>query len=209
MKKYIKNTLDTYLCDAASDSPAPGGGSVSALAGALACSMGEMAANFTTGKKKFANVREDVEKSLDKLKSARRKLSALIDEDALAYSAVTDAQTLPKNTEEEKKCRKLKLKEALEGAMRVPLDIMRQCGSVAEEAQNLAQKANPYLITDVGVCAIMAEAACAAGRLNVEVNLKYLKDPQIESDVRREVTVLCDRTAAARKRVLDAVFEKL
>ncbi len=209
MENYIEAAVRAYLQDAASDKPAPGGGSVSALAGALGCSMGEMAANFTVGKKKFASVQKEVEASLARLEESREKLSELIDEDARAYTAVTEAQALPKNTEEEKEIRKQKLKEALKGAMLVPLNIMRNCSKVASESELLAAKANPYLITDVGVCVIMAEAACAAARLNVEVNLKYLKDPQVESQVREETAKLCESTTAAHENVLKKVSETL
>ncbi len=206
MATYRESSIEGYLRDAASNKPAPGGGSVSALAGALACAMGEMAANFTVGKKKFAEVEGDVRASLERLERARERLTALVDEDAQAYGEVTRAQALPKNTEEEKESRKDSLRTALKEAMLVPLNVMRQCVLVCEESESLASRANPYLITDVGVCAIMAEAACRAARLNVEINLLYMKEPELESDVRKEVGELCAAAEARRERVEEIVF---
>ena len=92
---YANATLADYLSDAASDKPAPGGGSVSALAGALAASMGEMASNFTVGKRKFQDVEEEVTQCREQLEIARRKLLALVDADVEAYGALSQAYGLP------------------------------------------------------------------------------------------------------------------
>ncbi len=209
MGKYIKNTVKQYLSDASSNMPTPGGGSVSALVGALGCTMGMMAANFTVGKEKFIDVQGDIEKSLKKLKLARCKLASLVDEDVKAYKAVTEAQALPKNSEEEKQERRKQLQAALKEAMYVPLYTMQHCRTVCEEARKLAANANPYLITDVGVCAIMAEAACRGALLNVEVNLKYINDEQLKKEVRRETEDIRHFVRSAREEVESKVLDKL
>ncbi len=209
MGKYVINTIENYLSDAASNKPAPGGGSVSALAGALGCAMGEMAANFTVGKKKFAEVEVEVRESLARLQRAREELTVLIDEDVRAYLEVTRAQALPRDSAEEKDQRSARLQEALRNALLVPLNIMRQCALICNESKVLVSKANPYLITDVGVCAIMAEAACRAARLNVEVNLLYMKDAQYEAEVRKEADALCEAAVCGRERVDEGVGKAL
>ena len=209
MNSYAGSAVEKYLSDAASDRPAPGGGSVSALVGALGCAMGEMAANFTVGRDKFAAVQEDVRESLGRLEAARERLTALMDDDVKAYNEVVRAQGLPGATQDEKESRKQQLGSALKGAMRVPLDIMRQCVTVCREAETLAEKANPYLITDAGVCAIMAEAACRGARLNVEINLVYIREPELEADVRREVRRMCESAASISARVEKRVRESL
>ncbi len=202
---YREAELDAYLEDAASEKPAPGGGSVSALAGALASAMGEMSANFTVGKEKFADVEDDVRRMLAELEECRGALLELMEEDVRAYSAVSEAYSMPRGSQEEKGARREAIDRALRGAMHAPLRVMRRCGRVAGVADSLVEMANPNLITDVGVCAVLAEAACAAARFNVEINLKFLGD----ADLRRETEEEMDRLTERVEKVRDAVSEKV
>jgi len=206
---YASATLADYLGDAASDKPAPGGGSVSALAGALAASMSEMAANFTVGRKKFQKVQEEVSRLLSGLASSRAALLALVDADVQAYQGVGRAYGMPGNTAEQKAARTEAIQAALREAMQVPLGVMRECGRVAETAARLVRIANPNLLTDVGVSSVLAEAACAAAALNVEVNLKFMKDRRLVEQVRPEVRELLERTARFRDEVTRAVRDHL
>ncbi|MHC5033755.1 MAG: cyclodeaminase/cyclohydrolase family protein [Planctomycetota bacterium] len=176
---YRQGELATYVEDAAAKKPAPGGGSVSAVAGALAAAMSEMAANFTAGKKKFAGVEEEIQAMLGELAACRDALLDLMDRDVEAYGAVDKAYSMPRGTDDEKSARRQAVDAALRGAMQAPLDVMRRCAAVGVIADRLADIGNPNLITDVGVSAILAEAACAAARLNVEVNLKFLRDSEL------------------------------
>lgn len=203
---YRNGPLDAYVSDAAANKPAPGGGSVSALAGALAAAMSEMAANFTVGKKKFADVEDEVRRLLADLASLRETLLDLVDRDVAAYSAVDAAYSMPKGTnEQEKAARSEAMAQALRGAMQAPLEVMRRCARVAEVADRLADVANPNLITDVGVSAILAEAACAAARLNVEINLKFLKDEELARRTTREMDALSGRVEGGRRSVAQKV----
>jgi len=195
---YREGALKVYLDDAAAKKPAPGGGSVSALAGALAAAMGEMSANFTAGNKKFAAVDDEVRSLLGELQSCRHALLDLLDRDVAAYGAVDRAYSMPRGTDAERAARRKALPAALRGAMQAPLDVMRRCARVADLADRLADLGNPNLITDVGVSAILAEAACAAARLNVEVNLKYLKDRELARRTCAEMDELTGRTTDGR-----------
>ena len=206
---YATGTLEEYLADAASDKPAPGGGSVSALAGALAASMSEMAANFTVGRKKFASVQEQVAGCLGRLEPCRRNLLRLMDADVEAYEAVGAAYAMPRQTDEQKAARGEAVQKALKDAMEIPLRIVRECRVVAETAAELVKIANPNLITDVGVSVILAEAACAAARLNVEVNLKYIEDESIVGELRPELDEIEQITARCRREVCAAVQDCL
>ncbi|MHC4591658.1 MAG: cyclodeaminase/cyclohydrolase family protein [Planctomycetota bacterium] len=176
---YREGELARYVEDAAAKKPAPGGGSVSAVAGALAAAMSEMAANFTAGKKKFAGVEEEIQAMLGGLAACRDALLELMDRDVEAYGAVDQAYSMPRGADDDKSARRQAVDAALRGAMQAPLDVMRQCAQVGAIADRLADIGNPNLITDVGVSAILAEAACAAARLNVEVNLKFLRDAEL------------------------------
>ena len=191
---YQTESVWKYVSDAASDSPTPGGGSVSALAGALAAAMSEMAANFTTGKEKYADVEEEVSRALSELKRARQKLLALMEADIEAYRDVDEAMKMPQETEEQEQERSETLEEALQEAAKVPLNIMRQCRKSAALTEQLSRIANPNLITDVGVAAELCGAACRAARLNVEVNLKYMKDEDVRGELRSEMELLSEET---------------
>jgi glutamate formiminotransferase/formiminotetrahydrofolate cyclodeaminase len=206
---YLSATVGKYLHDAASDKPAPGGGSVAALVGALASAMGEMASNFTIGRKKFQDVEQQARQCLEQLTLARRKLLALMDADVEAYGAVSEAYALPRDSDEQKRVRTLAIQSALREAMKVPLNVMRTCERVAETSGRLVEIANPNLITDVGVSAILAEAACAAAALNVQVNLKYIRDSSVAEEVRPEMRGLQQTTERRRQEVWAAVQELL
>ena len=206
---YISSDMREYLTDAAAGESTPGGGSVSALVGALAASMSEMAGNFTVGKEKYADVESEVARLVSDLKRRRQKLLTLVDADVEAYGEVDKAYGMPKDTEEQKADRTTALQVALGEAMKVPLNVMRQCAEVGSISVRLAEIANPNLITDVGVSAILAEAACAAARLNVEINLKYLKSSETVEGTRQEIEKLSEETSDARSRVSEIVSEHL
>jgi len=207
--KYTKEPLECYVRDAAAGEPTPGGGSVSALVGALATGMSEMAANFTTGRRKFADVQDRIGACLQELEPAREKLLRLMQEDVDAYAAVGGAYAMPRGTDAEKALRDAAIQNALRKAMEAPLEVMRQCEVVARAAVELAEIANPNLITDVGVSAILAEAACAAAGLNVEVNLKYMKDETRVEATRPDVERLISETRRCRDKVANAVAQAL
>ncbi len=172
----IEESLRSYLSAAASRSPAPGGGSVSALAGALGAAMASMAANFTVGKKKYENVQEEVKRILSESEECRLKLEELVDEDIKAYTKVSSVYSLPKETDEEKEKRVQEIARATKEAVSVPLEIAKCCFRVLELCRQLVDIGNKRLISDVGVSVLLAEAALRAANLNVEINLVSLKD---------------------------------
>lgn len=207
--RYATCEIEGYLKDAASDKPAPGGGSVSALVGALASSMSEMAANFTTGKDRYAEVQNQIQSCLKRLELSRRELLTLMDCDVAAYTAVNEAYEMPRTNDEEKESRRQAIQAALKEAMMVPLNIMRQSAKVAKAACELVQIANRNLLTDVGVSGILAEAACSAARLNVDINIKYLKDQSLIDEVIPEAEELLETTRACRKTINQHMQEYL
>jgi formiminotetrahydrofolate cyclodeaminase len=202
---YAEGRVEAYVADAAARKPAPGGGSVSALAGALAASMSEMCANFTVGKKKFASVQSAVSEMLSELAGIRSRLIALIDEDVRAYEAVDEAMKLPRETDGQRTARRKAMEDALRGAMQPPLEVVKLCARVASISERLVEIGNPNLITDVGVSAILAEAAAAAARLNVAINLKYMEDAPLAKITEDEVDELCGKAAESRREVLRKV----
>lgn len=202
---YLDGSIRQYLDDAASGKPAPGGGSVSAAAGALGASMASMACNFTIGKKKFADVEEKVKEILALCEENRNKLLTLMDADVQEYSKVTAAYSMAKDTDEQKEARKAAIQEALKAAMAVPLEALRVCNNVIASLENLVDIANPNLISDVGVAAILCGAGLEGAKLNVEINLAYLKDEALVSEVRQEI----DSTTMLARQVQAEVVEKV
>ena len=185
--EFINGTIRDYVDRASARAEVPGGGSVSALAGALGVTMGCMAANFTIGRKKSRDVEPQVRAILGRLDEARESLLHLTEEDSRAYGRYAAASSMPKDTDEQKAARQAAMQEAIKGAMQPPLETVRVCLGVLRELQALVHVANPYLISDVGVAAILAEAAIRGATLNVQINLSYLKDRPLADAARGEI----------------------
>jgi len=206
---YRNGSLRKYLDDAAAGIPAPGGGSVSALAGALATTMGSMAANFTVGKKKFLDVELRVKSVLARLDREREMLLELMDQDVEAYGVVSSAYSMPRETSEEKAARTAKIQEALVVAMDVPLRTVRVCVDVLRELTELVDIANPNLISDVGVSAILAEAALRGAKLNVEINLMSLKDEALVKRTAEDIGGAAEEASRMLRGILSKVGAKM
>lgn len=198
-------TVREYAARLAAGAPTPGGGSVAALVGALAAAMGEMVGNFTVGKPKFVEVEADVRRILAALETQRTRLLDLTDADADAYSQVGAAFGLPRATDEEKAARAEAIEEALKSAAQVPLAVMEACMTVCGQLEELRQKGNPNLLSDVGVAAELTRAALRCAWLNVEVNLAPLKDAAYVAEVR---AAMSERVACVES-VTQEVFARV
>ena len=206
---YIDGTIRAYVDDATSGNPTPGGGSIAAIAGALGMSMACMAANFTVGKKKFRAVETDVRGRLGTCLKARDELLRLMDEDTQAYAAVSAAYGLPKDTPEQKAERAAAIQKALVTAMGAPLSAVRVCRDALGAAAALVDIANPNLISDVGVAALLTEAALRAAKLNVEINLKFLKDEALVKSTRKEINEAMESARTDAGAVMAKVVENV
>ncbi len=178
---------------------------MSALAGALGAAMASMASNFTVGKKKFADVEDQVKEVLALCEAKRGKLLEFMDADVSEYSKVTAAYGMPRETDEEKAARKAAIQEALKAAMAVPLEAFRACNEVIQSLKTLVDIANPNLVSDVGVAAMLCGAGLDGAKLNVEINLSFLKDEELVAKVREEI----DSTTFLAKQVQAEVVEKV
>jgi formiminotetrahydrofolate cyclodeaminase len=199
---YKEVELSEYVAEAAAGHSTPGGGSVSALAGALAAAMSEMCASFTVKSDKYASVHRTAKEMLRELTTIRERLMDLVEEDVEAYKAVTNALRMPKSTEMEKAARKQTLDGAFRAALEPPRQVMRNASRVSHIAGKLVDIGNRNLITDVGASAILAEATCAAARLNIEVNLTYLGDRVLAKKLKRELDSYCSAAESMRTRVM-------
>ena len=160
MGRLFDKSLSDILQEAASSAPTPGGGSVSGIAAAFAASMAAMVGNLTIGKKKYRDVEEQVTALRDKALGLMAAFETLVEEDISQFGKFMEAYRLPKSTEEEKQHREGVLQQALKGATETPLKVARACVELLELVCELAPIGNTMAISDAGVAAYLAEAAC-------------------------------------------------
>lgn len=182
-----KLTVQDFVEQLASASPTPGGGSASALAGAMAAAMVEMAANLTVGREKFRDVEEEMKVILGRAGELRDQMLAAVEEDTDAYDEVSQAYKMPKDSDSEKAARTAAIQEALKGATVVPLRVAKAAMETYQLAQIAVQKANPNVASDARVAMLLAEAAREGARANVEINLGTIKDEAFLARMRDEL----------------------
>lgn len=175
MSSFSEMKLGEFIQQAASNSPTPGGGGIAALSGALGAAMAAMAANFTIGKPKYAQYDAMMRETIAKLETLIDDLRRAIDEDAEAFSKISEAYGLPKDDDEQKAARKQAVNDALRESMRVPIRVLRSCVKVAELLPSLAGASNTNLLSDVEVAGIMIDAAARAAYTNILVNSRQLQ----------------------------------
>jgi formiminotetrahydrofolate cyclodeaminase len=199
---YRDESLEKYLSDAAAGQPTPGGGSASSLAAAAGAAMACMAANFTIGRKKFADREPRVRELLAQLGDACARLLRCVDDDVAAYAQVSAAYGLAKKTDGEKAARTAAIQDALKVAMAPPLAAFNACADAIGLLDELADLANPNLISDVGVAAALLGGALDGAELNVGINLAFLKDAGLAA---RTQAVLEERGPNAREQAAAAL----
>lgn len=169
--------LDTrFLDELASSAPTPGGGGASAYGGALAAAAASMVGNLTLGKKKYADVQDEVQATLERLEVLRKRLLELVEADAEAFKPVAAVYRMPQGTPEEKAAREAAMQVAVVGAIEVPLEIMTTCAGVMQECRFLAYHGSRLALSDVAVAVEFARAAAYAASYNVDINLNSLSN---------------------------------
>ncbi len=204
-----RKTLNAFLDELASSSPAPGGGSVAALAGALGAALTSMVCHLTMGRKKYADVEGDMKRVLEQSEQLRAQFTELIDRDTLAFNKVMEAFGLPKDTEPQKALRSVAITEATKEATLVPLEVMKHCIDALALAQTVALKGNPNSLSDAGVSALMLHAALEGAALNVRINLNGLNDPEFVGWKEDDVQSLRSTSAVMLEEILGIIDEKL
>jgi formiminotetrahydrofolate cyclodeaminase len=208
-KQLIDKPVSLFLDELASSAPAPGGGSGAALGGALGAALVSMVCNLTIGKKKYADVEQDIKGILEKSESLRHKLMDLLQADVEAYTAVSQAMKMPRTTDEEKAVRSEAMQKALKGATVVPLQIAEACAEVIALCRPAAEKGNKNAVSDAGVAVLMAEAGLRSAALNVLINLGWIDDQRFTTEKQRQLDTLLEGKPALRDQVYDYVVEKL
>jgi glutamate formiminotransferase/formiminotetrahydrofolate cyclodeaminase len=187
-------SVSGFVAAVAAPVPAPGGGSVAAHAGALAAALAQMVAGLTAGKKKYIAVDAEMRELALKAAGLVNTLSALVARDANAYTMVTDAYKLPSEPAEAAAKRKAAIEDALIGAAQVPLETARACAEVATLAATCAVKGNTNAVSDAGVAALLADAACRGAVYNVRINVSSLEDKSRGAGLIEEANQLLAQT---------------
>lgn len=205
----IDLSVKDFIETTASGEAVPGGGSISALNGALAAALGSMVSRLTIGRKKFADREADMTMLLASLETIQNELTSAIDRDSDAYATVMSAFKLPKETEEEKKIRSQEIQAATKGAAEVPMQVARLVASILPKLEAVANLGNPNAVTDAAVATMCARTAIFGALLNVEINLTSLADVDYVAAMRLEAASLRIEAEEAERRVLRHVNNQI
>ena len=180
---YREQSLQHYLDDLASAQPAPGGGSASALSGALAAALASMICRLTLGKAGYESAQAELEDILTQTEQARQRFTELLEEDIGAYGRLSASYKLPRATDEEKAARTEAIQEHLAGAALVPLEVVEQAARLSRFLTGLAEIGNSSLLSDLTTALSLVGAASQAGEAMVRINLRYMHDTALVSEL--------------------------
>ena len=208
-KSLVKMDLRQFCNETLSDSPAPGGGSVAALMGALGVSLGGMVANLSAGKRGWDDKLQYFSEWAVKAQQLKDEMLFLVDEDTAAFNKVMAAFGLPKDSAEEKAARSAAIQSANKYAAEIPLRVMETAFKAYQLLGEMAEKGNPASISDVGVGALAVRACIEGAAMNVRINLAGLKDEALKSSLREKMQRVAGESEAEFKRVHAIVESKL
>lgn len=200
-----KLTVEGFINETASSSPAPGGGSIAALNAASSAALITMVANLTLGKEKYAAVEGDMKEVAAKAGALKDDFLALIDEDSNAFNKIMAAFKLPKDTDEAKKARSAAIQDATKGAALVPFKVGQKANELFDLAEEVITKGNQNAITDGAVAAMNARAAVRGAFLNVKINLGSIKDGLFVEDLQKKMAEIENEVDAREKALLGKV----
>ena len=205
----VQMKVADFIDEVSRESPAPGGGSIAALAGSLGASLASMVSNLTANKRGSEQVDAILEEAAEKAQQIKFKLAAAIDEDTNAFNAYMEARRLPSKTPEEKKKKFEAEQEGLKQAVKVPLNTAKQSLEALKVAQTVVKYGNPNSITDVGVGALMAYNGVKGGIFNVLINLGQIQDPDYVDEMRKTCETLEREAVKLRDAVISEVEQKI
>ncbi len=205
----VEMTTRGFADELSSESPAPGGGSVAALCGALGGALAAMVANLTIGKKGLEASWEPMRELAPKGQELKDWFLAAVDEDTAAFNRVMDAFRLPGKTPEETALKERAVQEATKGAAEVPLSVLERSLEVLALAAATVRQGNPNSVTDAGVAALCARTCAEGAALNVQINVKSLLDTAWATHTRKKAEELRKRAVERADAILAEVEEKI
>ena len=199
----LEQKTTDFLEQLSSSAPIPGGGGASAAVGAFASALGLMVTNLTVGKKKYADVEEEILEIREKLEQKKQDLVRMVDEDAEAFEPLAKAYRMPKETEEEQAEKEKVMEAALKNAAEAPLCIMKTIVDTMEMIRVLGKKGSRLAVSDAGVAILFAQAALEGASLNIFINTKMMKD-QEEAE---RLNYLADQLIATGKELKETTYD--
>lgn len=208
-KRLIGLTLQEFMEETASESPAPGGGSISAYLGSLGAALGTMVANLSAHKRGWDDRWKEFSDLAEKGKALQERLLNLVDEDTNAFNAIMTAYALPKNSDEEQAAREKSIEQATLNAIRVPLGVMKCAAEGYEFIVTLVEKGNPNSVSDAGVGAVALHACVEGAWLNVKINSAELQSLREVQGILNEGSEIAERSESEKIRVLKLVNSRI
>ena len=202
-------TIQEFLDVLSSKEPVPGGGGASALAGALGNALGQMVANLTIGKKKYAQVEDEIKELAERMKGIQGQFTALADQDAKVFAPLAKCYSLPSGTEEEKAYKAEVMEARLLDASLVPMEIMEKASEMLEIMDILADKGSRMAVSDVGVGVQFIRTALLGAVMNVYINTKSMKNREKAEEMNEKAERLIKEGTEAADRIYQKVREQL
>ena len=199
--ELLNGSVKSFTEVLASKAAVPGGGGASALVGALGVALGDMVGELTVGKKKYADVEEDIKALMVRAQDLRVRLLECIDKDAVAFEPLSKAYGIPKDDP----TRDEVMEKCLRDAAQVPFEILCQCCDAIELQVDFAEKGSVLVISDAGTGVVHCKAALQGAAINVKVNTKSMKDRAYAAEIDKEV----DERLAKYGKMADEVFDKV
>ena len=205
----INMTITEFLAELKSDSPAPGGGSAAALAGAVGAALAAMVGNLTLGNAKYQDAQAEVEAILPQLNSQLAKLEQYIDEDTAVFNQVMAAYRLPKATDDEKQARSQAIQHALKGAAALPMSVADLCLDVLVLSGRMLAIGNTNAASDAAVAGRMAHTALWSAIYNVRINLDAIKDQVFVAAMKDQIKTVTEKGEASLSELLAEADRKI
>ncbi|MCL2227190.1 MAG: cyclodeaminase/cyclohydrolase family protein [Oscillospiraceae bacterium] len=203
--QLVNKTCSEYVEVLASKESVPGGGSASALAGAIGMALGTMVGSLTVGKKKYADVEAEIKDIMAKAGDIQKELLHLVDLDAVNFEPLSKVYGIPKDDPN----RVSIMEEALRTACSVPMDIMRVCARAIELQKTFADKGSVLAISDAGVGVVVCKAALQGASLNVFINSQAMTDKKYASSLEAEADALLNKYCPMADEIFDSVAKRL
>ena len=207
--KLVDLDLVSFAQETASESPAPGGGSISAYCGAMGVALGTMVANLSAHKRGWDDRWEEFSDWAEKGQVYLNKLLYLVDEDTAAFNRIMDGFQMPKGTEEEKLARAEAIQAATKYAIEIPFEVMKTCYESMEVMEAMVEKGNPNSITDAGVGALCARSGVLGSFMNVKVNCGDLKDKDFVNDILSRGNDIQEKTIVLEEKIRARVEQEI
>lgn len=206
--RLVALNLVSFASEVASEKPVPGGGSVSAYAGALAASLVSMVSRLTLKKPEYRQHWPKLEKALAESETLQKRLLALVDEDSRSFSSLMDAYRLPKISEQEKQVRAAEIQSRLRGAAEVPLTTAENAARTLSVAKSLTDCANENALSDLQTAIFLAHSSVMGAISNVTVNLAEVKDEKYRNETRSKIQAIQKQTEQDKMEAIDSIASR-